>query len=153
MQILDAGIQDLVHDANVPVQLPADLTDVGALAQTVFNAVENHQYGLVASLAIIFVIVLLKKFTPDTSKVGAWMHSRIGTIVLNFTFAFSGAIATTFAAAQPFGLKTVLQALTVALTAAGGWAIFKNVQDDLAERKAQKAGLEAARSPEDTLNK
>jgi len=148
METYDGGV--------VSRALPLDFTDVGEVAQTIFNAVTNKQYSLVASLAVVLLVLGARKFAPNSSGFGIWLNSRIGAIVSNFVLSFGGAIATTAAAGEPFSFKILLQALIVALTAAGGWAIFKNVSDDLAEKKAQREGTTIAEDPskvEETLNK
>lgn len=146
MDSLDAGV----------AQLPADFTDVGGVAKSVFDAVQNHQWGLVASLGVLLVIALTRKFTSETSKFGVWVNSKLGALISNFVLSFGGAFATMFAAGQPFTWKMVLQAFTIALTASGGWSIWKNFNEAMEERKAQAAGTAVAADPSkttDTLNK
>lgn len=153
---LDAGIAgSFLNEPTVAhnVTAPVDITDLGAVAQNVWEAIINRQWGVVASLGVVLVILAARKMIPETTAVGKWVNGRIGAIVLNFALSFGAAFATMFAAGQPFSAVMLFKALSVALSAAGGWAIWKNVNDAIQEKKAQAAGEVAARSPDDTLNK
>lgn len=125
--------------------LPQDPTDLGAMAKLIWDAIMAKQWGLVASLAVLLIVAGLRKWLPEKSKVGAWVRSRIGGIVSNFLLTLAGAFATMFLAGQTFSADMVFKALTVSLTASGGWAIFKNVRDAIEEAKAAKAGADAAK--------
>lgn len=133
--------------------LPADFNDFGAVAKAVFDAVENQQWGLVASLGVLLLVVALRRLTPETSKFGQWVNSKFGGIISNFVLSFGGAFATMFAAGQQFSGIMLLKAFSIALGASGGWAIFKNAREAFEERKAQAAGVAAAVDPKDELNK
>lgn len=140
----------------VPVVLPTDFTDVGAMGKLVFDAIENRNWGLVASLLVVFVIAAGRRWIPEHTKVGKFLASRLGAILTNFGISFGGAFATMFLASAQFDIKMIWTALTVALTASGGWAIWKNVRDAIAEKKAANAGGEVAADPkkvEEELNK
>lgn len=135
----------------IPVQALAG-DDFGALAKLIWDAVMNKQWGLVASLAILLAVAALRKFVPETTKVGAWLRTKLGGIVTNFAITLSGAFATAFMSGHTFSADLVFKALSVALTASGGWAIYKNVREALDEKKAQEKGADAAKKPDDTLN-
>lgn len=142
MEPLDGGVGNVL-----------DLNDLGAVAKTVLDGVQNHQWGLVISTVILLLILSLRKFTPETSRFGIWIQSKLGAIISNFALSFGGAFVTMFAAGQHFTVSMFFRALTIALTASGGWAVFKNFNEAVAEKRAQAAGLEAAANPKDELNK
>ena len=135
------------------VAAPTDAADLGAVAQNVFEAVQNRQWGVVASLGVVLTIVLARKFVPEESKAGAWLHSQMGGIFTNFALSFGGALGTALVAGQPFSSLLVFKALNVALSAAGIWAVFKNSKEARETKKAQAAGVVASKNPDDTLNK
>ncbi len=155
---LDAGIPlNPLNDATAPQAVPApeNLGDLEGIAKNLWEAVINRQWGLVASLAVVLIIVAARKYIPDETPVGVWIRSKIGAIVLNFALAFGGAFATMLAAGQAFSAVMVFKALTIALSAAGGWAIWKNINEAIQEKKAVAAGEAVAADPkktEDTLN-
>lgn len=135
------------------VTLPSDFTDLGAMGKLVLDAVQNKNYGLLASLIVLLTVSALRKWIPESTKVGAWFKSKFGGILTNFALSLGGAFATAFLAGASFNTALAFQALTVALTASGGWAIYKNLREALDEGKAQTAGVEAAKAPESNLNK
>lgn len=143
-------------DGGVAVNLPVDLSDLGSDSKAIFDAVQNHQWGLVASLVVLLVVLLLRKYVPETSTFGTWVNSKFGGIISNFVLSFGGAFATMFAAGQQFSVGMLVKAFTIALTASGGWSIWKNLNEALEERKAQAAGQAVAadvKKTTDTLNK
>jgi hypothetical protein len=133
--------------------LPADPTDVTAMARLILDAVMNKQWGLLASLAVLVTVAMLRKYVPEKTKLGVWFRTRVGGIVTALLTSAAGAFATAFLAGAPFSLDLVLKALSVMLAASGGWSIFKNLRDALDEKKAQDKGREAASKPADTLDK
>lgn len=148
----------LLNQPTVPHEVPApvDFTDLGAVAQNVWEAIINRQWGLVASLGVVLIILAARRFVPAETAVGAWIASKLGAVISNFVLSFGAAFATMFAAGQSFTSVMLFKALSVALSAAGGWAIWKNVNEAIQEKKAQTAGEAVAADPkkvEDTLNK
>lgn len=125
--------------------LPQDPTDLGAMAKLIWDAIMAKQWGLVASLAVLLTVAGLRKWLPEKSKVGAWVRTRIGGILSNFVLTLAGAFATMFLAGQVFSADMVFKALTVSLTASGGWAVFKNIRDAVEEAKAAKQGDDATK--------
>jgi len=123
--------------------LPADFTDLGAIAKLAYDAVMNKQWGLLASVVIAALIAGLRKWVPESTKVGAWLRTKLGAIVTNFALSLASAFATAFAAGASFSADLVFKALSVAFAASGGWAIYKNITEAVAESKAQKAGAES----------
>lgn len=130
-----------------------DPTNLEAGFKLVVHAVQNGQWGLLVSLLLTFIVAMLRKFVPPETKVGAWLRSKLGGVVTTFTLTLGTAFAAQFLAGLPLGWALVLKAVSVALGASGGWAIFKNVKEAIDEQKAQKAGVAAATEPVKTLDK
>lgn len=136
--------------AAVPV---LDPTDPGNVAKLLLDGIAHKQWGLVISVAVTAIVALLRKYVPETTALGLWFKSKLGGILTNFIVSLGLAFVVQFVAGQPFNLTLVIDAFGVALTAAGGWAIIKNLTEAVQEAKAQKAGTDAAAAPTDTLNK
>lgn len=146
--------------AFMPVALAQDVApslpnpdNIEGIAQLLWDAIMNKQWGLVASLGVMFAVAALRKWVPATTKVGAWLKSKLGGIITNFTLALSGAFATAFMSGHTITGPLVIKAIGVALGAAGGWAIVKNISEAIDEAKAKKAGEAAAADPGPTLDK
>lgn len=129
-----------------------DFTDPGAVAKVLLDAVMNKQWGIVVSLAITALIAMLRKWVPEGTVVGKWFRTKLGAIITNFGISLGGAFLALFLAGAPFSFALVLKALSVALTAAGGWTVFKNVTEAINEKKASDAGAAATVKPTDTIN-
>ncbi|NTX16164.1 hypothetical protein HUA76_35880 [Myxococcus sp. CA056] len=93
-------------------------------AQLLFNAVTSQNYALVASLVVVLLVYLLRKFG------GAFVpffNTDRGGAVLVLGVSLAGAVANALAAGAPFSLALVLTAVKVALTAAGGFTLVKRL--------------------------
>lgn len=133
--------------------LSGPMEHIDVCAQVALDAFVNKQWGLLVSLAVLLIVAGLRKFTPDDSKLGAWFRSKLGAIISNFVLSLGGGFATQFLAGAPFSAALVLKAITVALTASGGWAIYKNLREAINDNKAQRAGTAAAATePEKVVN-
>lgn len=141
----------LAQTSPAPV-LPADPTDIHAMAQLVLTAIMAKQWGLLASLLVLVTVASLRKYVPESTKVGAWFRTKLGGILTAFVLSLAGAFATLFLAGAPFSGALVLKALSISLGASGGWSIWKNIREALDEKKAQSAGTDATKAPTDTLN-
>ena len=134
--------------------IPADPTDIASMANLMLSAVAHRQWGLLASLLVLCVVAVLRKAVPEQTQVGKWFRTKLGGILLNLAVSVAGAFAAAFLAGQSFSLPMVLGVVQVALSAAGGWAIGKNLLEAVQESKAAQVGAAAAAAaPTDTLNK
>lgn len=152
----DAGVLDPNVTVLKDLQLPTDPTDLGQLAGVIVSAVMVGRYGLAVSLGVTLVITALRTWVPETTKFGAWMKTRLGAIVMNFGFSLGMAFGTAFLAHTTLTLDIALRAVQVALSAAGGWSIYKAIREELDEKKAAAAGAAAAATPsavDEHLNK
>lgn len=132
--------------------LPFDATDPASVAKMLMDALVHKQWGIVVSLVITVAIAMLRKFTPEESKFGLWMRSKLGALILNFGFTLGSAFVTLFLAGGSISLELILKAVTVALTASGGWSMFKALSEAIQEKKAQAAGVAAEADPKKTIN-
>lgn len=147
----DGGIASIAPDGLSLINF--DPTDPGSVAQMLLDAVMSKQWGIVVSLAITALVAGLRKWVPEGTKLGAWFRTKLGGIVTTLLISLGMAFLTQFVAGGQFSVALVVRALSVAVGASGGWSIWKNISEALAEKKAQTAGTTAADAPTDTLNK
>ena len=149
----DGGVTSAPNAAALALAL--DPTDLGAMAKLVLDAVMTKQWGIVVSLGITILVAGLRKWVPENTKVGAWFRTKLGAIVMNFAISLGSGFAMLMLSGTPFSSGLVIQALTIAFSASGGWSIWKNVSEAIDEKKAQNAGVAAATAttPADTLDK
>lgn len=133
--------------------LTFDPTDPGSVAKMLLDAVMAKQWGVVASLGVTALVAGVRKWTPENTKLGAWLRTKLGAIITTFLITLGTAFLTLFMAGGQFSLALVLKAVSVAVGASGSWSIWKNVSEAISEAKAQKAGNDAEAKPADTLNK
>jgi len=133
--------------------LPTDLTDLSQVGLVLFDAVQNKQWGLLVSFGIAVLIALARKYIPETNPIGKFISTKFGAIISNFTLSLSGAFATMFVAQQPFDVSMIKTAVAIALSASGGWAIYKNLKEAWEEMQTAKTVEKVVEKPLDTLNK
>jgi len=132
--------------------LAFDPSDPGTVAKLLLDAVMNKQWGIVASLSVTALVAGVRRWVPEHTVVGKWFRTRLGGLVTNLVITLGMAFLTLFVAGGTFSLDLVIKALSVALGASGGWSVFKNITEAIAERKAQTAGTDAAEKPTGTLD-
>ncbi|NTX39841.1 hypothetical protein HUA78_35930 [Myxococcus sp. CA033] len=93
-------------------------------AQLLFNAVTSQNYALVASLVVVLLVFLLRKFGGTFVP---FFNTDRGGAVLVLGVSLAGAVANALAAGAPFSLSLMLTAVKVALTAAGGFTLVKRL--------------------------
>ncbi|MFY2558786.1 hypothetical protein ACN469_14255 [Corallococcus terminator] len=95
-----------------------------AFAQLLFDAVTSQNYALVASLVVVLLVFLLRKFGGTFIP---FFNTDRGGAVLVLGVSLAGAVANALAAGAPFSLSLMLTAVKVALTAAGGFTLVKRL--------------------------
>ncbi len=115
--------------------------DVIAVAKQIFDAVVSGQWALVAALALVAVVFVLRKFV--STKV-PFFASDAGGVVLAFFGSLGGGLATAFAAGEAFSLQLLLKVAQVAFLAMGGYAALKKLVAPLVDALLKKLGLKAA---------
>ncbi|WP_223645548.1 hypothetical protein [Corallococcus sp. EGB] len=116
--------------------------NVEAFARLVLDAVTARNWALVASLAVVALVYVLRRY------VGAWWPvlrtARVGA-VLAVLLAVAGAVANALLAEEAFTVALLLKAVAIGLGAAGGFSVVKALLFGDAEAEAvQKAGEAAA---------
>lgn len=125
-----------------------------AFAGLLVKAVETKNVALIAALAAILAVYLLRRFV--LGKV-PFFQSKAGGAVLTLVVAFLGSLATSLLGGAAFSGALVLGALQVAFTAAGGWTLVKHLlsvirKEDPALIKGEAAAAGAAAAAEVAKN-
>lgn len=115
--------------------------DLLAVAGQVYTAVMAGQWALVAALALVLVVFVLRKFV--SGKV-PFLASDAGGIMLAFVGSLGGAFATAFAAGESFSWSLAFKAAQVAFLAMGGYAALKKLVLPLVDALLKKFGFKAA---------
>lgn len=130
-----------------------DLNSPESVAKVLLDAVMNKQWGILVSLLISVIVAGIRKGAPENSKLGAWLKTKLGGVVANLVTSLGLAFFTLFMSGEAFSVALVVKAVSISLGAAGGWAVWKNLSEAVAEKKAQDAGAAAAAAPTDILNR
>ncbi|WP_233604967.1 hypothetical protein [Corallococcus sp. AB030] len=119
-----------------------DPGNVESFARLILDAVTARNWALVASLAVIALVYVLRRF------VGAWwplLRTARAGAVLALLLSVSGAMANALLAGESFTVALLLKALTIGLGAAGGFTVVKTLLfGDAVEDAAREAGEVAA---------
>lgn len=130
-------------DAAVQVS-PDDLT---AFLKATFEAAAKHDWRVFAALLLVGVVWLARKYAMKLpGAVGSFFQGDRGGAVLALVLGVLGAVGHMLTAGAGFSLQTVTDGLVMAVTAAGGWTVFKHL---LGQGNAQVAAkAPAADAPE-----
>ncbi|WP_253816164.1 hypothetical protein [Myxococcus xanthus] len=115
---------------------------VEEFARLVFDAVTTRNWALVASLAVVALVYVLRRFG------GEWLPvlrtARAGA-ALAVGVSVAGAVANALLAGELFSWGLLLKALGIGLGAAGGFSVLKALLfGDEAVERAEEAGAVAA---------
>jgi len=105
-----------------------DSTNWVDLAKPVYDAFVGHNPALGVCLALVLLVALIKRYVGTTGTVGTFVHSDAGGSLL----VLVGAAATAAGAAlgtpgAHISLTLLKQAALVGVSAAGGYAMIKNL--------------------------
>lgn len=95
------------------------------LARPIFDQVMAGHYLAATAFALVLAVALVKRYAPG--KLGTLVHSDAGGALTTLGMAFFGAIATATMGGAPWTWAMCWTALTIGVTAAGGYAILKKV--------------------------
>ncbi|MCY1045618.1 hypothetical protein OV208_30160 [Corallococcus sp. bb12-1] len=119
-----------------------DPGNVESFARLVLDAVTARNWALVASLAVVGLVYVLRRFA------GAWwplLRTARAGAVLAVLVAVAGAVSNALIAGEGFTVALLLKALSIGLGAAGGFTVMKTlVFGDAQVEAAEKAGEAAA---------
>lgn len=97
-------------------------------ARPVLDAVMSGHYVYAAALALVVLVAALRKHGADWSpKYLSWTRTDWGSPLLVLLASFAGALATALAAGAAPSLAIMSTALGVAVTAAGGFKMAKEL--------------------------
>lgn len=154
--VIDAGsmvvVLDPVVDAGMPVASSAPVMDTSALdnpmvfVKVVIDGVKAGDWATAAAALLVLVVALLKMFgkklhdfIPDTSPLDKplWFlfDTKPGGWLLNFLFSTGAGIGLSIAAGEKVTWALVKPVLTVSLSAAAIWGLWKDISEWMKERK------------------
>lgn len=110
--------------------------DPGGFLASILAAAKSGQWRLLAAGLLMALVWAARRFG---AKAWPWLATDRGGAALVMLLAILGGIATTLGASDTITFGLFVNSLSVAFTAAGGWAILKKVAapSDI----AQKGGL------------
>ncbi|NOK20784.1 hypothetical protein HMI50_27540 [Corallococcus carmarthensis] len=119
-----------------------DPGNVESFARLILDAVTARNWALVASLAVIALVYVLRRF------VGEWwplLRTARAGAVMALLLSVAGAVANALLAGESFTVALLLKALAIGLGAAGGFTVMKTLLfGDAVEDAAREAGEAAA---------
>lgn len=124
--------------------MPPEMTPE-SLAPLVLQAIQSGNWSLLASLALIALVWLARRYGGRFLPV---LTTARGGAALALAGGIGGAVATALAAGAPVSVALLLKGLSVGLTAAGGWTVVRKLifgdQAGEAIQRAEVAGQAAA---------
>lgn len=99
-------------------------TDPGGTVTSVLNAAKGGQWRLLAGLLLSLLVWAARRWGASTIP---WLKTDRGGATLVLALALLGGVAATLAGDQPFAWGLLLNSLSMAFTAAGGFAIVKKI--------------------------
>ncbi len=136
-------------DATPPV---LDITDPAKLIGIVLSAAVSKDWGVLICGAIVALMGLQKKFIPKESKVGVFMHSKLGGWLGNFVLSAAVTLLASQLGKIPLSLSSIMSAITTGLGAAGAYELWGDITKKDDREAAKAAGAAAAANPGPTLN-
>ncbi|WP_404362859.1 hypothetical protein ACIHQR_23045 [Corallococcus coralloides] len=119
-----------------------DPGNVEGFARLILDAVTARNWALVASLAVIALVYVLRRY------VGAWwplLRTARAGAVLALLLSVAGAVSNALMAGESFTVALLLKAIAIGLSAAGGFTVMKTLLfGDAVEEAARAAGEVAA---------
>lgn len=100
------------------------MEEIATLGKPVFDAVMNGEYMYAAALALVVLVAAARKYG---TKIWPFLGTRGGALWLVLLGSFFGAIATALGAGQALSLALGIAAVKVAVGAAGGHAMIRQV--------------------------
>jgi hypothetical protein len=95
------------------------------MARPIFDEIMKGHYIASAALTLVLSVALLKRYAPG--KLGTFVHSDAGGSLSTLLMSFGGALATATIGGAPWTWGMMWTAGGVAVTAAGGYVMFKKL--------------------------
>lgn len=99
-------------------------SDMEAFARLAFEAVTQRNWALVAALAVIAIVYVLRRFGGTRFP---FLRTDRGGALLVLLVALAGAVGNVLLAGTPFTVAVLVHVLVVALSAAGGFNLLKKL--------------------------
>lgn len=90
----------------------------------IMSAWTAHHYAYAAALALVLLVALVRRYAGPRWP---WLHTDAGSSVLVLLGSFGASLATALSGGAPLTLNIAWAALGVATTAAGGYALLKQL--------------------------
>lgn len=104
--------------------LAPDPEQTGAFVKLVLDAISSRNWPLVAALAVVLAVWLVRRFA--TTRI-PWLGTDRGGAVLVLVTSLAGAVASALLGGAGLSLPLLVEALSVALSAAGGFNLTKKL--------------------------
>jgi len=98
--------------------------ELGGFVEAVAKAVGAKDWRLLGGLASILVVWVLRKFLAPHVK---WFGTDRGGACMALIVGVLGAVGHVLMSSQPWGFQMISDAVVMAVTAAGGWAMMKKL--------------------------
>lgn len=126
--LLVLGFLGFYTTASAATAVSGDDASIVDLTRPVYDAFENHQYGLMVCLLVILLVAFVKRYLGDKVP---FLHTDTGGSLLVLVGAMATAAGAGLATPGAHVTLTLLKtALMVGVTAAGGFAMLKNLLVD-----------------------
>lgn len=120
--VLLAGFFVSAHAAAAAAPDDGNMLD---MARPIFDEIMKGHFIASAALALVLSVALLKRYAPG--KLGTFVHSDAGGSLSTLLMSFGGALATATVGGAPWTWGMMWTATTIAVTAAGGYVMFKKL--------------------------
>lgn len=104
--------------------IPSPDDDPGAFVSSVLNAAKAGQWRLLAGFLLVGLVWAARKWGSGAVP---WLKTDRGGAALVLVLALLGGIATTLLSGQAFAWGLLVNSLSMAFTAAGGYAVLKKI--------------------------
>lgn len=107
--------------------LPDPSNDPVAFIGLLVDAAQGGHWRLAAALLLIGLIYLLRRYGGRVPRLGPWMQTDRGGAIMALVMGVGGGLAAALFSGRPITIYLIVDAISVGLTAAGGWAIGKKI--------------------------
>jgi MFS family permease len=108
--------------------------------EELYKAVMSGHYALASAMALVLAVALVHRFASSESKWLGWTHTSWGAPLLVLLGSFGGALATSIGAGAAPSWAMCKVAFGLAVAAAGGWKLAKELMLPLLRKLQSKLG-------------
>lgn len=121
---IDAGPDNGIVTSPSVAGLPDLDKDPGGFAAHLLAAARGGQWRVLAALMLVAVVWLARRFG---ARAVPWLATDRGGVLLVLLLALVGGVATALADSAAISFGLLVNSVSMALTAAGGWAMVKKL--------------------------